>query len=61
MNIVLIRGAGSHVHGLLMRDGTVQSGQIYILKWIKVIAALKPASEAQINLSCVCVGGGHPE
>lgn len=51
------------VHRLLMRDGTIQSGKIYILKWIKVIAVLKPASEAQINLSsvsrflCVCGGG----
>ena len=44
----------SSVHGLLMRDGTVLSGKIYILKWIKVIAVLKPASEAQINLSSVC-------
>lgn len=73
MNIVLvacIHGARSHaVCGLLMRDGTMQSGKIYILKWIKVIAVLKPASEAQINLSgmCVCVRdreregrGGHP-
>jgi len=42
-----------------MRDGTMQSGKIYILKWIKVIAVLKPASETQINLSSmVCVGGG---
>lgn len=41
------------VHRLLMRDGTIQSGKIYILKWIKVIAVLKPASEAQINLSSV--------
>lgn len=50
----------SHVHRLLMRDRTIQSGKIYIPKWIKVIAVLKPASEAQINLSsvCVCVGGG---
>lgn len=46
------------VRRLLMRDGTIQSGKIYIFKWIKVRAALKPASEAQINLSSLRVGGG---
>ena len=61
---MVLRAMLSSVHRLLMRDGTIQSGKIYILKWIKVIAVLKPASEPQINLSRVCVegvgGGGSP-
>lgn len=46
---VPLRATISTVHRLLMRDGTIQSGKT--LKWIKVIAVSKPASEAQINLS----------
>lgn len=55
----------SRVYRLLMRDGTIQAGKTYILKWIKVIAVLRPAREAQINLSCAGDDKGemvgHPE
>ena len=36
---------------LLMTDESAQGCKIYILEWLKVMAVLKPANQAQINLS----------
>jgi F420-0:gamma-glutamyl ligase-like protein len=43
-----------------MRDETGHPHKIYILKWIKVKDVLKPANEAQINLSIAGTCAGHP-